>query len=88
MASDGFRRALRARDARPAVSGTEVDWPQAVEAARSLLETAYLPLFHGLIGDLTCLSNVGANSVHLFAHAMDVFQFFGSNQALSDHGST
>ena len=51
-ASDGFSRALQATAASPTINGSEAGWPQALQKARSLLQSSRLPLFHGLLGDL------------------------------------
>jgi formylmethanofuran dehydrogenase subunit B len=51
-ATDGFSRALQAAAANPLINGIQGSWPQALQKARSLLQSARFPLFHGLIGDL------------------------------------
>lgn len=48
----GFQLALEGAQARPMLRGKPTDWTTALAHVRQRLETACLPLFHGLIGDL------------------------------------
>lgn len=51
-AAEGFRQALDTTHAAPLVRGHEAGWPEALQRTRELMQSARLPLFHGLIGDL------------------------------------
>lgn len=51
-ARDGFSLALGTSQREPMIDGHDSDWQQALARARKLLESAQLPLFHGLLGDL------------------------------------
>lgn len=48
----GFSLALDQPRRNPMLNGREVDWPEAITHAQTLLEAAHLPVFHGLLGDL------------------------------------
>ena len=52
-AREGFGLALTRTTASPAIAGLACDWDSALAEARRLLEAAHLPVFHGLVGDLT-----------------------------------
>lgn len=49
----GFALALACTDARPTVAGRPTDWDHALNESRRLLEATRLPVFHGLLGDLS-----------------------------------
>lgn len=48
----GFDSAIDHGGRLPTVDGRETDWDSALGAARQLLTSSRLPLFHGLLGDL------------------------------------